>query len=221
MQQLRPRSAGGQERQVLGEVADDVAFGLELLRLRQRREQAEAEVLRLNRALRTRAAVNRMLTQAQDEASLLQEICRVAVEDCGYRLTWVGYIEPDEARTIRPMAHAGFEEGFLTLRRSLTDTEVGRTVAAHIEADQALVMRDVTHNPVYRFREEARQRVYGSLVMLPLRIDTRPAGLVQIPATEADGFDEQEVQLLMATAADLGYGVGVGADAILALPQSL
>jgi diguanylate cyclase (GGDEF)-like protein len=199
---------GGQERRVLGEVADDVAFGLELLRLRQRREQAEAEVQRLNRALRTRAAVNKALTQAQDEASLLQEICRVAVEDCGYRLAWVGYIEPDETRTVRPMAHAGFEEGFLTLPRSLTETEVGRTMAAHLEADQPLVVRDVTHNPGYRYREEARQRGYGSMVTLPLRIQGKPTGLVQILAAEADGFDEQEVQLLMATAADLGYGLG-------------
>jgi diguanylate cyclase (GGDEF)-like protein len=199
---------GAEERQVLKEVADDVAFGLEFLRLRQRRDQAEAEVLRLNRALRTRAAVNRALAQAQDETALLQEICRVAVEDCGYRLAWVGYIEADEARTVRPMAHAGFEEGFLALRRSMTASKIGRTMSACFDVARPLVMHDVTHNPAYPFREEARRRGYGSLVTLPLHIEGELAGSVQILAVETDGFNEQEVELLMATVADLGYGLG-------------
>ncbi|NML17925.1 bifunctional diguanylate cyclase/phosphodiesterase [Azohydromonas caseinilytica] len=198
---------GSQELQVLREVADDVAFGLEFLRLRQRREQAEAEVLRLNRALRTRAAVNRALAQAGDEASLLQEICRVAVEECGYRLAWVGYIEADEARTMRPMAHAGFEDGFLALRRSLAASKIGRTMAACLDAQRPMVMRDVTRNPAYPFREEARRRGYGSLVTLPLRVDGELMGSVQILAAETDGFEDQEVQLLEATVADLGYGL--------------
>ena len=199
---------GSRELQVLREVADDVAFGLEFLRLRQRRERAEAEVLRLNRALRIRAAANRALTQAQEETALLQEICRVAVEECGYRLAWVGYIEADEARTMRPMAHAGFEEGFLTLRRSLAASKIGRTMAACLDAQRPLVMHDVTRNPTYPFREEARRRGYGSLATLPLRVDGELVGSVQILAAETDAFDDQEVQLLMATVDDLGYGLG-------------
>lgn len=199
---------GHRELQVLREVADDVAFGLEFLRLRQRREQAEAEVLRLNRALRIRAAINHALTQAQDEAVLLQEVCRVAVEECGYRLAWVGYIEPDEARTMRPMAHAGFEEGFLKLRRSLAASKIGRTMAACLDAQRPMVMHDVANNPGYPFREEARRRGYGSVVTLPLQVEGELVGSVQILAAETDGFDEQEVQLLTATVADLGYGLG-------------
>ncbi|WP_298236009.1 GGDEF domain-containing protein [uncultured Azohydromonas sp.] len=199
---------GPRELQVLREVADDVAFGLEFLRLRQRREQAEAEVLRLNRALRVRAAINHALTQAQDENVLLQEVCRVAVEECGYRMAWVGYIEADEARTMRPMAHAGFEEGFLTLRRSLAASKIGRTMAACLDAQRPMVMHDVANNPAYPFREEARRRGYGSLVTLPLRVDGELVGSVQILAAETDGFDDQEVQLLTATVADLGYGLG-------------
>ncbi len=199
---------GHRELQVLREVADDVAFGLEFLRLRQRREQAEAEVLRLNRALRIRAAINHALTQAQEEAVLLQEVCRVAVEECGYRLAWVGYIEPDEARTMRPMAHAGFEDGFLTLRRSLAASKIGRTMAACLDAQRPMVMHDVANNPAYPFREEARRRGYGSVVTLPLLVDGELVGSVQILAAETDGFDEQEVQLLTATVADLGYGLG-------------
>jgi diguanylate cyclase (GGDEF)-like protein len=197
-----------QERHVLLEAAADLAFGLETLRVRHRREQAEAEILRLNRALRTRTAVNRALARASDESSLLQEICRVAVDDCGYRLAWVGYVETGEARTNRPVAYAGFDDGFLALPRNWSATERGHRVYALLEANQPAVTRDVVNDPDYPFREEARHRGYASVVVLPLRVEGALIGSMHILAAEADAFDEQEVELLMATAADLGYGLG-------------
>ena len=197
-----------EEMQVLMEAADDLAFGLQALRTRQRRKQAEEEILRLNRALQTRAAINHALTHASDEASLLGEICRVAVDDCGYRLAWVGYLEHDDSKTLRPMAHAGFEEGFLALPRTWGATERARRIGALMQAGVPCVIRDAVNDPDYPFREEARQRGYGSMIVLPLRIEGELAGSLRIVAAEADAFDDKEVDLLMATAADLGYGLG-------------
>jgi diguanylate cyclase (GGDEF)-like protein len=197
-----------QERQLLLETADDLAFGMETLRLRLKRQQAEAEILRLNRALRTRAAVNRALTHASDENSLLQEICRVVVEDCGYRLAWVGFVEHDDAKTIRPMAYSGFEDGFLALPRSWGASERTRRMAELLASGQAAVTRDVVNDAGYPFREQARQRGYGSAIILPLRVEGQMVGSLHILAAEANAFDEQEVELLMATAGDLGYGLG-------------
>lgn len=202
-----PDAFDGRERRILDEVADDLAFGLEILRLRRRREQAEAEVRHLNRALRVRAAVNHALAQAADEAALLQEVCRVAVQECGYRLAWVGYLLQDEALTLRPMAHAGLEEGFLSLRRNWNTSRLGRTLAERMGAGEPMVLRDVVHDPDYPFQKDARERGYGSVVVLPLRVDGVLAGSFHILAAETDAFDDKEVQLLLATAVDLGYGL--------------
>jgi diguanylate cyclase (GGDEF)-like protein len=202
-----PDAFDGRERRILDEVADDLAFGLEILRLRQRREHAEAEVRHLNRALRVRAAVNLALAQAADETALLQEVCRVAVEECGYRLAWVGFLEHDAVLTLRPVAHAGLNDGFLSLRRHWKTSRLGRAMAAHMEAGEPMVLRDVVNNPDYPFRKDACERGYGSVVALPLRIEGTLAGSFHILASETDAFDDKEVQLLMATAADLGYGL--------------
>ena len=201
-----PDAFDEQEMQVLMEAAADLAFGLETLRLRHRRQQAEQEILRLNRALRTRAAVNQALSRATDEASLLEEICRVAVEHCGYRLAWVGYVERDEAMTIRPMAHAGFDEGYIDLPRAWATSERTRTIAATLDAGQPVVLRDL-QDPSYPFQEESRQRGFGSMLALPLRVEGQLVGALRILAAEADAFDDKEVELLMATASDLSYGL--------------
>ena len=201
-----PDAFDEQELQVLTEAAADLAFGLETLRLRHRRQQAEQEILRLNRALRTRAAVNQALSRATDEVSLLEEICRVAVEHCGYRLAWVGYMERDEAMTIRPMAHAGFDEGFIDLPRAWAKSERTRTMAAQLDAGQPVVLRDL-QDPSYPFKEESRQRGFASMLVLPLRVEGQMVGALRILAAEADAFDDKEVELLLATAGDLSYGL--------------
>jgi diguanylate cyclase (GGDEF)-like protein len=196
-----------QELSILAETADDLAFGIETLRIRIARERADAEILRLNRALRTRTAVNRALATASDEKALLEEICGVAVDGCGYRLAWIGYVEDDAARTVKPMAYAGFDDGFLAIPRSWTATPRSRRMATLFEAGQASVERDLVHVPDYPFHEQARERGYASAIALPLRVDGRLVGAMYILAAEADAFEAHEEELLLATAADLGYGL--------------
>src|SRR5665213_155581 len=82
---------------------------------------------RLNRALMMAVAANHALMQSTDEIQLLQNICNIAVEIGGYRMAWIGYAEHDEAKSIRPVSHAGSETGYLeTANISWGDSERGR-----------------------------------------------------------------------------------------------
>ena len=67
---------------------------------------------RMNRVLRTLRAGHRTLLRATAEDELLQSMCRVLVDEGGYRIVWIGYADDDAAKTIRPMAHAGAEAEF-------------------------------------------------------------------------------------------------------------
>jgi len=196
------------ERRVLTEAAGDLAFGLEILRMRQRRELAEREIVRLNRALRARAAANLALALSSDESSLLGDICRAVVKECGYPLAWVSYVERDEQKSLRPIAWAGSDSGFVELPRNWAATERARRMSASIEAGEPWVVRDLDRDPEYPFREQARQRGFASMIILPLRVDGELLGSFYILAAEVDAFDDKEMQLLHATARDLGYGLG-------------
>ena len=73
------------------------------------------------------ATATRVLLRATDEQSLLKEICRIVCEEAGYRVAWVGYAEHDEAKSVRPVAWTGAEEGYLAnLGITWADTERGR-----------------------------------------------------------------------------------------------
>lgn len=63
------------------------------------------ELARVNRALTTLSAGNRTLLRATNEQQLLDDMCRVIVDTGGYLLASVGFVQPDEPRTIRWMVH--------------------------------------------------------------------------------------------------------------------
>jgi len=71
----------------------------------------QEELERLGRALRTLSGSNRALLRADDESSLLLEICRVVVEEAGYYSALVGRAEHDERKTITPLAMVGDKSG--------------------------------------------------------------------------------------------------------------
>lgn len=79
---------------------------------RQLQEQAD-EIKKVNRAVLTLSACNHALVQADSEAELLREICRVTVEIGGYRMAWVGIPQDDDQKLIRPVASAGYDHGYL------------------------------------------------------------------------------------------------------------
>src|ERR1700751_583910 len=92
--------------EALEAVADTLAQGIE-------RKRAEEKVGRLNRTLHTTYECNQALVRATEENELLQSICRILVEVGGLRMAWVGYREFDQEKTVRPLAYAGYEEGYL------------------------------------------------------------------------------------------------------------
>jgi diguanylate cyclase (GGDEF)-like protein len=206
-----PDAFGPQELELLSEAAEDLAFGLETLRIKARRAQAELEVQRLNRALATRVAVNHALIHASDEPALLEEVCRVLVAECGYRLAWVVYLQEDPAEPERQVAYAGDDHGYLARVEAWVGSAEGKAYIQRFDAGLAAgrpqVIRNLLEEPVEALIDVAIEHGIGAVIVLPLRVDERLIGKLVITAAEGDTFDEQEVELLFATANDLGFGI--------------
>ncbi len=175
-----------------------------------RSQRHEAQLTRLNRAHLALSTSCEALVRAEDEGVLLEESCRAIVEIAGYLMCWVGHAEGDPARTVRPIAQAGHDEGFVhAVDAAWTDTERGRGPAGTaIRLARPYVAQDIATDPVYTpWRAEALKRGYASVIALPLRADGRVFGVVSIYAAEKDAFDDDAVRLLEDLANDLSYGM--------------
>jgi PAS domain S-box-containing protein len=182
----------------------------ELVRANEALTAEIRERRRVDRARRALSRCNQALVRAGDEPQFLRELCRVVVEVADYRLCWVGYAEQDEAKTVRPVAHAGYEEGYLdTVRVTWADTERGRgPVGTAIRTRKPTIFRDVTRDPDFApWRVEALRRGYASVIGIPLLSGAEVLGALAIYAAEPEAFDEDEVQLLSELADDLSYGI--------------
>lgn len=169
-----------------------------------------AALQRINRSLKTLSAGNRAVVHADNEQTLLMEMCRIIVEVGGYRLAWVGHAEQDPSKSVRPVAQAGFEEGYLaTLNLTWADTERGRgPTGTAIRTGQPCIIRNIQTDPAFApWRDEARKRGYTSSLALPLRVNGKVIGALCIYAEEPDAFDQEEVELLSEMANDLAYGI--------------
>ncbi len=175
------------------------------------RKQAEEQLQRLNRTLRALSNSNQELMHATDEPAFLQQVCRIIHEDCGHAMVWIGFAENDENKTVRPVASAGFEEGYLeTMRITWADGERGRgPTGTAIRTGRPSMCRNMLTDPKFLpWREEATKRGYACSLVVPLKEGDKTFGAITIYSRDPDTFSEAEVKLLTELADDLAYGLG-------------
>ncbi len=174
------------------------------------RKKKEEQLYKLNRTLRAISNSNQALMRAKAETVLMEEICRIIVEDCGHKMAWIGFAEQDEGKSVSPAAYAGFEEGYLeTLHISWADTERGRgPTGTAIRTGKASMCRNMLTDPAFEpWRAEALKRGYASSIALPLLAEGKAFGALTICSNMPDPFSEEEVKLLSELIHDLAYGI--------------
>jgi putative nucleotidyltransferase with HDIG domain len=170
---------------------------------------------RAERALRTLSGGNQALVHADEEATLLEEMCRVVVEKGGYRMAWIGIAEHDETKTVRPAACAGHDDGYTARARVRWDeSEQGHgPTGTAIRTGEVQVNQDFASNPsLAPWRADALERGFASSIALPITDRTGVFGALTIYAAEPEAFDGAEQELLSELATDLSYGVAALRD---------
>jgi two-component system, cell cycle sensor histidine kinase and response regulator CckA len=176
------------------------------------RKREEEALHRLNRELRASRDCNQTMMRAEDEQTLLNDVCRIVCDEAGYRMAWVGYAENDDAKTVRPVAWAGVEDGYLAVTRvTWADTERGRgATGTAIRGGESSSQDFVTDPQAAPWREDALQRGYRTGIALPLKDETANVfGALSIYSTEPDAFTLDERRLLEQLASDLAFGIMV------------
>jgi PAS domain S-box-containing protein len=165
---------------------------------------------RLSRTLRALGKSSQAMMRAVDEVAYMNEVCSIVQGDCGHAMVWIGFAVNDKEKSIVPVAHAGFEEGYLdTLKLTWADSERGRgPTGSAVRMGQPFICRNMHTDPRFvPWRKEALRRGYASSIALPLMSGSNAFGAITIYSREADPFSDDEVKLLSELAGDLSYGL--------------
>ena len=174
------------------------------------RKEKEETLRKLNMTLTALSKSSLAMNQVIDESEYLKSVCNIVVEDTDFTMVWIGYAEDDEAKTIRPMASAGFNDDYLdSVKLSWDDSEFGQgPTGTAIRTGKVSMCNNMFSDPSFEpWRDEAIKRGYASSIVFPLNDGVKTFGAITIYSKEPESFSNDEIQLLSNLASDLAHGI--------------
>jgi diguanylate cyclase (GGDEF)-like protein len=166
--------------------------------------------VQLSRIHAVLSGINTTIARTRDRALLLKEACRIAVEQGGFGLVWLGLLDR-AANEVKVAAHHGFEP------HGSADFPVAFGKCGQIHSSTAwramterrpVWSNDIAQEPVRNpVRSQAIARGFRSAISLPLVIAGESVGILILFAGERDFFDAEEVKLLTELAADISLAL--------------
>ena len=172
------------------------------------RLKQQEKIARLSRIEVVRSGINSTVVRVRDQRELFRESCRIAVEQGGFKMAWIGLVEPGGGKAT-PLVWAGFEDAYLDeVGHALTGVaEDHGTVGQALRDKKIVVANDIETDAHVVFKQEALARGYRSLAVLPLVVGEDAVGVVVLYAAEAGFFDHEELKLLKQLADDISFGL--------------
>jgi diguanylate cyclase (GGDEF)-like protein/PAS domain S-box-containing protein len=174
--------------------------------------KAEDSIRRLNRVYAVLSGINTLIVRVKDKKALFDGACRIAVEEGGFGMAWIGEFDP-VTEVATPVACAGDQaEGYLADYKpsARADLRSGRGgMGQALRSLQPFVMNDLAADldGGAGRRRKAYALGYRSFVVLPLVVEGRAAGTLALFARESGFFDAHELKLLEELAGDISFAL--------------
>lgn len=173
------------------------------------RRRANETILHLNRLYAVLSRTNRAVIHIRDRDELLMEACRIAVEEGGFLMAWIGLVDPG-TRTVVPVAACGYEEGYLsTISVSIDNVPKGMGLTGtSIRERRPVISNDIASDPrMTDYHDEAARRGYRSSASVPLVCNGMAIGAMRFYSSEKNFFSDGEIRLLLELVDDLCFAL--------------
>jgi len=175
------------------------------------RKAAEYKIRRLNRVYAVLSGINTLIVREDNRDALFRGACRIAVEDGGFLMAWIGLVERSTMELV-PVAVDGSTQDPATLVNQrfslLEDAPHGNTLSAKaIREKKPCFSNDVQNDPAVVFKAEHARRGSRSVALLPLVVSGETIGVFGLYAEEAGFFDEAELKLLAELTGDIAFAI--------------
>jgi len=155
--------------------------------------------------------ISEAIVHIHDRDELFKEACRIVVEDGDFQMSWIGIVDPSTL-LVKPVAHCcgDYEGSYIDgLVVSVKDVPEGRgPIGTVVRGGEHVICSDIENDPsMAPWRDKALRYGYRSSAAFPLRLGTNIIGVVAIYSSEPHFFNNEEVELLDAMAADISFAV--------------
>ncbi len=172
-------------------------------------EASEDKVERLNRLYSVLSRTNQAMIRASDRESLFREICRIAVEDGGFLLAWIGLVD-EESGLLAPAFWSGKNDGYLDdIRISIFEEPEGLGPSGRaVREGGVCICGDFAGDPLMTpWRESALERGFRSSAATSFRQGEKVIGVLTLYSGQKEYFDAQFADLLREMGGDISFAL--------------
>ncbi len=173
------------------------------------RIRAHERIQKLNRIYVVLSSINQAIVRIHDINLLLNDICRIAIEDGKFRMVWIGMINP-QTKMVDIAASAGLTDDYLNkIRIDLNDEKLsqgptGRTIIS----GSHFISNDIANDEnMIPWREDALKLGYRSSASLPIKVLGTVCGVIKLYSGEVEFFTKDEIKLLDEMAMDISFAL--------------
>jgi diguanylate cyclase (GGDEF)-like protein/PAS domain S-box-containing protein len=175
------------------------------------RKDAEKRIQRLSRVHAMLSGINTLIVRVADRRELFEGACRIAVESGGFRMAWIGMVDP-ATQEGKVVAWHGGEAGFvetLRLTKRLGTADSDRPACRVLREGEPVLSNDIASDATLApwLREDMMRRGIRALAGFPLLAGARCDGLLALLSDEPDVFDLEEARLLQELASDISFAL--------------
>ncbi|WP_200762264.1 EAL domain-containing protein [Nitrosophilus alvini] len=186
---------------------DDENYIVKIVRDIKDRLSIQKKLSRLNRLYRVLSAVNEQIIRSTKKDELYQAICRIIVEEGGFKFAWLAEIEDEEF--INPVAYskmAFFYEESGT-ESELSEEENIKEIIEKLktkgydtktQTGNGKFVHEKLTIPIWHEKEQ---------VGIPLYKGTEIRAILKIYSNEVDSFGNEEIHLFKEIADDISYAI--------------
>ncbi len=171
---------------------------------------AEWKIARLSRLYQTISKASESIVYIRHRSALLERICEVIVKHGGFRMAWIGFVDPETHRIV-PAAKWGDAENYVEGLRLSIDPEMPGSKGPSgvcIREGRHVINQDTDSNPALGpWRERAHKSGFRSSAAFPLTVDGVRVGCINIYSGEQAFFNKEEVELLGSLSRDLSFAL--------------
>jgi diguanylate cyclase len=168
----------------------------------------QERIARLSRIQAVLSGINSTIVRVRERRELLRESCRIAVQQGGFRMAWIGLVEPGALKAT-PLVSEGFEQGYLqeiSLTLAHREEDPG-PVGEALRQKKMVVVNDIEAASQHLLKSQALARGFRSQMAMPLMVDDQAVAVLVLYAAETGFFDYEELKLLKDLAGDISFAL--------------
>jgi PAS domain S-box-containing protein len=171
------------------------------------RKEAEQQLSMMNRVFALVSNINEAIVRIGNRDTLFGEACRVAVEDGGFPLAWIGLLE-ESTGAIRPVTSWGRQGLSVEVPAAILDQEMNSPGLEAVREGRVIVISDIARDErAGTWRETAISLGYRSSIALPLKLGNRSIGVLNAFASEPNFFSELVTESLIEVTSDISFAL--------------